>query len=137
MGRKTPRNQIIEECSFVSSEDELTQLATEVRELFPKGINKSTNTLNRQPVKELADALLRFYEYYNLDCTREEIIAATTKYVEDKKFDPYRQCSKYFIIKDLTKEGKGIVSALANYIEMARDGEDSGCVNNSWIDELR
>lgn len=135
MTRKTPRDTLIQECSFANNEQELISLATSVREIFPKGINKHTNTPNRQPVREVSDALLRMYDYYRIDCTREEIINAATKYVQDKQYDPYRQCVKYFIVKDLTKEGRGIVSALVTYIESARDGDENNS-GDSWVTQL-
>lgn len=136
MTRKIPKERLIERCSFANNEEELKALASEIRLLFPKGMNVHTHTPNRQPVKELSDALLRFEEYYELDATREEIIAAATKYVREKEYDPYRQCSKYFIIKDLTREGKGITSALANYIEAARDDDSGDTTPSNWLDEV-
>lgn len=135
MRRKSTRESLIESCSFANNEEELNSLAGEIRLLFPKGTNIHTHTLNRQPARELADALLRFDEYYQLEATKEEILEATRKYVKDKEYDPYRQCSKYFIIKDLTREGKGITSALANYIEASRDS-DGDEPTSSWLDEV-
>lgn len=134
MKRKTPREDAIESCKFISSEAELLELAKKVREAFPAGMNRNTNTPNRQPARQLADALLRFSEYYDLDITGEDIVNAAIKYNMDKKYDPYRQSSQYFIIKDLTREGRGITSALATYIEMAQDSDESNSTN-SWLDD--
>ena len=134
MKRKTPREDAIESCKFISSETELLELAKKVRETFPAGMNRNTNTPNRQPARQLADALLRFSEYYDLDITGEDIVNAAIKYNMDKKYDPYRQSSQYFIIKDLTREGRGITSALATYIEMAQDSDESNSIN-SWLDD--
>lgn len=134
MKRKTPREDAIESCKFISSEAELLELAKKVREAFPAGMNRNTNTPNRQPARQLADALLRFSEYYDLDITGEDIVNAAIKYNMDKKYDPYRQSSQYFIIKDLTREGRGITSALATYIEMAQDSDESNSIN-SWLDD--
>ena len=134
MKRKTPREDAIESCKFISSEAELLELAKKVREAFPAGMNRNTNTPNRQPARQLADALLRFSEYYDLDITGEDIVDAAIKYNMDKKYDPYRQSSQYFIIKDLTREGRGITSALATYIEMAQDSDESNSIN-SWLDD--
>ena len=134
MKRKTPREDAIESCKFISSEVELLELAKKVREAFPAGMNRNTNTPNRQPARQLADALLRFSEYYDLDITGEDIVNAAIKYNMDKKYDPYRQSSQYFIIKDLTREGRGITSALATYIEMAQDSDESNSIN-SWLDD--
>ena len=134
MKRKTPREDAIESCKFISSEAELLELAKKVREAFPAGMNRNTNTPNRQPARQLADALLRFSEYYDLDITSEDIVNAAIKYNMDKKYDPYRQSSQYFIIKDLTREGRGITSALATYIEMAQDSDESNSTN-SWLDD--
>lgn len=134
MKRKTPREDAIESCKFISSETELLELAKKVREAFPAGMNRNTNTPNRQPARQLADALLRFSEYYDLDITGEDIVNAAIKYNMDKKYDPYRQSSQYFIIKDLTREGRGITSALATYIEMAQDSDESNSIN-SWLDD--
>lgn len=134
MKRKTPREDAIESCKFISSEAELLELAKKVREAFPAGMNRNTNTPNRQPARQLADALLRFSEYYDLDITSEDIVNAAIKYNMDKKYDPYRQSSQYFIIKDLTREGRGITSALATYIEMAQDLDEPSS-SNSWLDD--
>lgn len=134
MKRKTPREEAIANCKFVEDENDLAALAVKLREIFPAGINRHTNTPNRQNYRQLADALLRFSEYYDLDITKEDILNAATKYNVEKKYDPYRQCSQYFIIKDLTKEGKGITSTLATYIEMAQDSDDT-TTGTSWLDE--
>jgi hypothetical protein len=133
---KPDKKEILANCKFAHTEEELNSLAKEIRELFPKGINLHTNTANRQPVRELADALIRFEDYYQLEATREEILAAAKKYTKDKEYDPYRQCSKYFIIKNLTKEGRGITSALATYIETARDSNTNDTIESNWIDAL-
>lgn len=133
---KPNKEEILANCKFANTEEELNNLAKEIRELFPKGFNLHTNTANRQPIREIADALIRFEDYYQLEATKEEIIAATKKYTKDKEYDPYRQCSKYFIIKNLTREGRGITSALATYIETARDSDNNDTTESNWIDAL-
>lgn len=131
------RLDVITKIPYIESQEDLIALGNEIRMIFPKGMNHITKTMNRQSAKDLAKALVRFHEYYGYDYTKEEIIDATKKYIETKGDSNfvYRKCSKYFIIKDESDQGKDITSELETYISIIRDN-DEDIPSDSWVNDL-
>ena len=93
----------------------------------------------RQGSREIANKLLRFYQNYGTDYTKEEILKATELYVA--KYNQPRhgnmRCSQHYIIKFPGQED--MVSDLATYIDMVRDGdtEEVQAISSNWLDEIR
>lgn len=90
---------------------DLKVLAKTLQELFPKG-HKSPGHPWRSNTKEVEDKLKRFLAIY--DYTNEQIIDATTLYVETMRDSPYMRTLKHFIIKKINGES---ISDLASTIE--------------------
>lgn len=129
--------EVLKNVSWINSEEDLASLAKEIREKFPIGRMYGDIYPWRQSVRELESALIRFFGEFGTDYTRDEIIKATNLYVS--QYSPYNhnmRCSKYFIIKDLTRHGGDLISDLATYIDMIRDGDEGTNNTNNWLEEV-
>lgn len=131
------QQKIISNIDWLNSEEDLQSLAKEIREKFPIGRMHDGIYPWRQSIRELEGALLRFFKEFGTDYTKDEILKATDNYVA--QYNPYScsmRCSKYFIIKDLSRQGGDIISDLANYIDLIRDG-DAPSQDSNWLNDLR
>ena len=132
------QDEILSNIPYANSELDLTELGKQIREKFPKGKMALNNpTPWRQSARDLANKLLRFHQNYGYDYTKDEILAATDLYVK-QYYQPRHgnmRCSQHFIIKFPGTEN--MVSDLATYIDMIRDGEDdSSSPSANWTEDL-
>lgn len=120
--------------TIVLEEENIEDLATAIRELYPKGKKEGTAYMWRDSqaviIKRLKSFFLKFGRYSN-----DEIIKATKKYVESFKGSyTYMQLLKYFIIKKSIIGGEmEETSQLLSYIENVEDND----VNDDWLTELK
>lgn len=128
--------------SLVSSEDErLINLATQMRECYPKGKIPGTAFYYRCNVKEIVFKLKKFFEVYG-DYTDEQVIKATKKFVASYRgvYEKF-PLLKYFICKNKTitdENGENHISAvseLASTLENMEDDEDIPEIENAddWL----
>lgn len=116
------------------SEERLRELATKMKEIYPKGKKFGTNFYWTDGIVLIMRRLKVFFAKYGTEFSDEQILNATKKYVEDKLDDPTMRLLKYFIFK----EGIGMngevepTSDLLTYMENA-DDDDS----KEWGTELR
>jgi len=108
---KTLISSFLYEAKIVSNSDDLEQLATTLKELFPEG-KKTDGHPWRSNTKEVIEKLKRFKLLYNYN--NDQIIEATQRYTEEMINSPYMRTLKHFIIKKVDGEN---VSDLASYIE--------------------
>lgn len=120
--------------------EEVKDLVTSLREIFPQGKKEGTNKYWRGNSKEISERLRKFYKLYGTKYDDNTIINATKKYVESFNGNySYMRTLKYFIWKadkKIDSEGKGYieeVSDLADYIE--NQGQDN--INNDWMITLK
>jgi len=129
---------ILESDKSLPSVEELNELASKMRELFPKGF-KIGSAAWRGNIRELTIRLQKFYELYG-NYSPEQILDATKRYVNSFNGDYSRmRILKYFILKHDPQMGEdGVkhvedISDLANFLE-------NDCVENNpddWMIELR
>lgn len=83
-----------------SKSDSIIELAEKIRNLFPVGV-KSGGYPVRSSVVDIADKLRRFFKKHK-SYTQEQVLEATTKYVNRKKDEGYGYMQKavFFIEKD-------------------------------------
>lgn len=119
------------------SDEKLIQLATRLKEIFPKGKKDGTNYYWAEGVALIVRRLKLFFKKYGNTYTDEQIIQATSKYVEGFNGNyTYMRLLKYFIFKEkvgATGEVEGD-SELISYIENA-DQTDS--LKNDWTSTLK
>lgn len=132
---------LMESTGKTESEDRLTELAKKMRKEYPDGKIPGTSYYYRCNVGEVASKLKRFFLKYG-NYSDDEIIAATKRFVKDKKGDVYFPLLKYFIWKQKTvRDEWGVghveeVSTLATYLENSQqEGEKEGKATNddSWL----
>ena len=116
--------------------EDVTELATQLRELFPKGRKPGTNYMWRDSLPMIVqklNTLKKKCKDDGISFTNEEAINATRRYIDSFNGDyTYMQLLKYFILKrDL---GKGEeTSQLLSFIQ----NEDAATDNSSWMDSIR
>jgi len=83
-----------------SKSDSIIELANKIRDLFPVGV-KSGGYPVRSSVVDIADKLRKFFKKHK-SYTQEQVLEATTKYVNRKKNEGYSYMQKavFFIEKD-------------------------------------
>lgn len=132
---------LMESTGKTESEDRLTELAKKMRKEYPDGKIPGTSYYYRCNVGEVASKLKRFFLKYG-SYSDDEIIAATKRFVKDKKGDTYLPLLKYFIWKQKTvRDEWGVghveeISTLATYLENSQqEGEKEKKATNddSWL----
>lgn len=117
-------------------EERFIALAKAMMTKFPKGKKEDTIYYWKGNTSEIVTKLKSFFKKYGNDFTDEQIIDATTKYVESFN-GQYRNMRllKYFISKNLVSDGETErVSELLSYLENA--GEEIE-VRDNWTSSLR
>ena len=118
-------------------QDRLIQLATKLKETFPKGKKDGTNYYWADGVALIVRRLKLFFKKYGNTYTDEQIIQATSKYVEGFNGNyTYMRLLKYFIFKEKVGAAGEVEgdSELISYIENFGQ-EDT--LSKDWNTELR
>jgi len=116
--------------------DRLIQLATRLKEIFPKGKKDDTNYYWAEGVALIVRRLKLFFKKYGNDFTDEQIIQATEKYVQGFNGNyQYMRLLKYFIFKEKVGAGGEVEgdSELISYIENAGQEEN---LRNDWTSSI-
>ena len=118
-------------------QDRLIQLATKLKEIFPKGKKDGTNYYWAHGVALIVRRLKLFFKKYGNKFTDEQIIQAAEKYVQGFNGNyQYMRLLKYFIFKEKVGANGEVEgdSELISYIENAGQEED---LRNDWATTLR
>ena len=118
-------------------QDRLIQLATRLKEIFPKGKKDGTNYYWADGVALIVRRLKLFFKKYSNKFTDEQIIQATEKYVQGFNGNyQYMRLLKYFIFKEKIGANGEVEgdSELINYIENAGQEEN---LRDDWATTLR
>ena len=117
-------------------QDRLIQLATKLKEIFPKGKKDGTNYYWADGVALIVRRLKLFFKKYGNKFTDEQIIQAAEKYVQGFNGNyQYMRLLKYFIFKEKVGANGEVEgnSELINYIENAGQGEN---LRDDWTSSL-
>ena len=118
------------------SQDRLIQLATRLKEIFPKGKKDGTNYYWADGVALIVRRLELFFKKYGNKFTDEQIIQAAEKYVQGFNGNyQYMRLLKYFIFKEKIGANGEVEgdSELISYIENSGHEED---LRNDWTSSL-
>ena len=118
-------------------QDRLIQLATRLKEIFPKGKKDGTNYYWTEGVALIVRRLKLFFRKYGNKFTDEQIIQAAEKYVQGFNGNyRYMRLLKYFIFKEEVGANGEVEggSELINYIENAGQEES---LRDDWATTLR
>ena len=117
-------------------QDRLIQLATKLKEIFPKGKKDGTNYYWADGVALIVRRLKLFFKKYGNKFTDEQIIQAAEKYVQGFNGNyQYMRLLKYFIFKEKVGANGEVEgdSELINYIENAGQEEN---LRDDWTSNL-
>ena len=117
-------------------QDRLIQLATRLKEIFPKGKKDGTNYYWTEGVALIVRRLKLFFRKYGNKFTDEQIIQAAEKYVQGFNGSyQYMRLLKYFIFKEKVGANGEVEgdSELINYIENAGQEEN---LRDDWTSSL-
>ena len=117
-------------------QDRLIQLATKLKEVFPKGKKDGTNYYWADGVALIVRRLKLFFKKYGNKFTDEQIIQAAEKYVQGFNGNyQYMRLLKYFIFKEKVGANGEVEgdSELISYIENAGQEED---LRDDWTSSL-
>ena len=117
-------------------QDRLIQLATRLKEIFPKGKKDGTNYYWTEGVALIVRRLKLFFRKYGNKFTDEQIIQAAEKYVQGFNGNyRYMRLLKYFIFKEEVGANGEVEgdSELINYIENAGQEEN---LRDDWTSSL-
>lgn len=118
-------------------DERLTQLATRLKEIFPKGKKDGTNYYWADGVALIIRRLKLFFKKYGDTYTDEQIIKAAEKYVRGFNGNyQYMRLLKYFIFKEKVGAAGEVEgdSELISYIENAGQEET---LRNDWTSTLK
>lgn len=117
-------------------QDRLIQLATRLKEIFPKGKKDGTNYYWADGVALIVRRLKLFFKKYGNKFTDEQIVQAAEKYVQGFNGNyQYMRLLKYFIFKEKVGANGEVEgdSELISYIENAGQEEN---LRNDWTSSL-
>lgn len=106
--------------NVIDKDSEFTELATELREIYPAGRKDGTTYMWRGTTAEVAKKLKTLVVKYGFTINKEDVVKATKEYVSSFNGNyRYMQLLKYFILKSV-KDADGnvdIKSELMSFIE--------------------
>ena len=117
-------------------QDRLIQLATRLKEIFPKGKKDGTNYYWTEGVALIVRRLKLFFRKYGNKFTDEQIVQAAEKYVQGFNGNyQYMRLLKYFIFKEKVGANGEVEcdSELISYIENAGQTDS---LKNDWTSTL-
>jgi hypothetical protein len=126
---------IIESDKSVDNKEEwYNNVASKLRDIYPKGKKSGTSYMWRDSVAVIAKKLKTLTVKYGYTFTEEQAIKATQDYVNSFNGDyKYMQLLKYFILKSTSSNGENeIRSDFMAYIDNA--GQEN--IESNWNDEL-
>ena len=122
--------------SSVDDDTKITELATKLKELYPKGKKEGTNQFWADGVSIIVKRLKIFYKKYGF-YDNDIIIKATEDYIKSFNGDyRFMKTLKYFLWSEKVNKAGEVepTSDLLTYIENADEVDE---LNNDWINDLK
>ena len=122
--------------NVIDKDSEFTELATELREIYPAGRKDGTTYMWRGTTAEVAKKLKTLVVKYGFTINKEDVIKATKEYVSSFNGNyKYMQLLKYFILKSV-RDADGNVDVKSELMSII---ENSGQVNtqrDDWMSTM-
>ena len=122
--------------SSVDDDTKITELATKLKELYPKGKKEGTNQFWADGVSIIVKRLKIFYKKYGF-YDNDIIIKATEDYIKSFNGDYiFMKTLKYFLWSEKVNKAGEVepTSDLLTYIENADEVDE---LNNDWLNDLK
>ena len=127
---------ILDSSSNSDSDERYIPLATELKNIFPKGKKDGTHYYWSEGIALIIRRLRLFYKKYGKNYTDEQIISAARRYVNSFNGDyAYMRLLKYFILKEKVGAAGDIEgdSELISWIE--NEGQED--LSDNWTSTLK
>lgn len=122
--------------SSVDDDTKITELATKLKELYPKGKKEGTNQFWADGVSIIVKRLKIFYKKYGF-YDNDVIIKATENYIKSFNGDyRFMKTLKYFLWSEKVNKAGEVepTSDLLTYIENAGEIDE---LSDDWLNELK
>lgn len=122
--------------SSVDDDTKITELATKLKELYPKGKKEGTNQFWADGVSIIVKRLKIFYKKYGF-YDNDIIIKATENYIKSFNGDyRFMKTLKYFLWSEKVNKAGEVepTSDLLTYIENAGEIDE---LSNDWLNDLK
>ena len=126
-------DQVLADSAVVTKSDkDLFKLASTLKAIYPSGKKPGTNYYWTEGILLIVRRLKTFFQKYG-EFPDEDIIEATSRYVDDKLDDPTMRLLRYFIFKEPVG-GSEPTSDLLTYLEHLNEDEEE---ERQWGESLR
>lgn len=122
--------------NVINKDSEFTELATELREIYPTGRKEGTSYMWRGTTAEIAKKLKTLVVKYGYSFSREDAIKATKEYVSSFNGNyRYMQLLKYFILKSV-KDADDNVDIKSELMSLIENSGQLDAQRDDWVSNM-
>lgn len=122
--------------NVIDKDSEFTELATELREIYPAGRKDGTTYMWRGTTAEVAKKLKTLVVKYGFVINKESVIKATKEYVNSFNGNyRYMQLLKYFILKSV-KDADGNVDIKSELMSIIENSGQLDTQREDWVSNM-
>ena len=122
--------------NVIDKDSEFTELATELREIYPAGRKDGTTYMWRGTTAEVAKKLKTLVVKYGFVINKESVIKATKEYVNSFNGNyRYMQLLKYFILKSV-KDADGNVDIKSELMSIIESSGQLDAQKEDWVSNM-
>ena len=122
--------------NVIDKDSEFTELATELREIYPAGRKDGTTYMWRGTTAEVAKKLKTLVVKYGYTINREDVLKATKEYVNSFNGNyRYMQLLKYFILKSV-KDADGNVDVKSELMSIIENSGQVSTQRDDWMSTM-
>ena len=122
--------------NVINKDSEFTELATELREIYPAGRKDGTTYMWRGTTAEVAKKLKTLVVKYGYTINREDVLKATKEYVNSFNGNyRYMQLLKYFILKSV-KDADGNIDIKSELMSLIENSDQIDAQRDDWVSNM-
>ena len=122
--------------NVIDKDSEFTELATELREIYPAGRKDGTTYMWRGTTAEVAKKLKTLVVKYGFVINKESVIKATKEYVNSFNGNyRYMPLLKYFILKSV-KDADGNVDIKSELMSIIENSGQLDAQREDWVSNM-
>lgn len=122
--------------NVIDKDSEFTELATELREIYPAGRKDGTTYMWRGTTAEVAKKLKTLVVKYGYTLDREKVVKATKDYISSFNGNyRYMQLLKYFILKSV-KDADGNTEVKSELMSLIENSGQIDTQKDDWMSTM-
>ena len=122
--------------NVIDKDSEFTELATELREIYPAGRKDGTTYMWRGTTAEVAKKLKTLVVKYGYTINKEDVLKATKEYVNSFNGNyRYMQLLKYFILKSV-KDADGNIDIKSELMSLIENSDQIDAQRDDWVSNM-